>query len=287
MTIALARIALQAPPVGMVGLAGHLKRHPLPDPGTISDDVLRAARETFMTLRREYGMSTPGKLLTEPDVNLKLAKGKGVRPLWSLSLAPAASSGAFNTCVRYLDCFDVCVLLSGNGRYPNTQRSRDCRTALLYRAPEAFAVLLAHEIDRAADSMEGHPWGLRANAASDIPWELAAPWLIERVAEAGGAMYDYTKAWGRQSLPGYRLTFSVDSRQDTARIADKLAAGETCTIVVPVKKGKALPTSWQGLPAIDGDQTDARCDDPAGVVVLLRAKGKLRGAVAHPLVRAL
>lgn len=275
-------------PVGLVGLAGHLKRHPLQDPGVITPEKLRAARAVWRELRAEYGFSTAGALLTPPDANSKLAKGQGVRPIWSLTLSPAVSSGAYNTCVRYADCAAACVLLAGKGELPTVQRSRDSRTALLYRAPEAFSVLVAHELDKAAREMKGHVWGFRPNAASDIAWELAAPWMLRRVAELGGASYDYSKAWGRRDTLGYRLTLSVDSRQDDETIAQAVRSGQNVAVIVPVRKGQPVPSSWRGLPAIDGDVTDARCDDPQGVVVLLRAKGKLRGAgTSHPMVRAL
>lgn len=273
-------------PVGLVGLAGHLKRHPLPDPGIISPDALRAARTVWHELALEMGLKgRPSALLTAPDANAKLLKGIGVRPIWSLTLSPAMSSGAFNTCVRYADCEKVCVLKSGNGRYLSTQRARDVRTALLYRAPGAFAVLLAHEIDRAGADMGGSAWGFRPNAASDIPWEIAAPWMLERVLRNGGASYDYTKAWGRTGALGYRLTLSVDSRQDVDTIRAAVDSGQNVAVIVPIRKGEPVPTTWHGMPAIDGDVTDARCDDPRGVVVLLRAKGALRGRVAHPMVR--
>lgn len=279
-------ISLAQAPVFAVGLAGHLKRHPLPDPGKISPELLKASRTVWDELAREMGLKgRPSALLTAPDANAKLRKGQGVRPIWSLTLAPAISSGLINTCVRYADCASACVLKSGKGALPMVQLARNVRTALLYRAPEAFAVILAHEIDRAGQEMAGHAWALRPNAASDIPWETAAPWLLERVARNGGTSYDYTKAWSRRSSAHYALTLSVDSRQDVDTIADAVRAGQNVAVIVPVRKGAPMPSSWHGLPAVDGDTTDARCDDPSGVVVLLRAKGALRGLTAHPMVR--
>jgi hypothetical protein len=149
-------------------------------------------------------------------------------------------------------------------------------------------VLLADEIDAAARKAFrlGIAWGLRPNAASDIAWEISAPWLIERVRSAGGLCYDYTKAWRRVGMPGYSLTRSVDSRQSVETIAAAEAAGQNVAVILPVAKGQPVPATWQGMPAIDGDVSDARCDDPRGVVVILRAKGRLKGAESHPMVRA-
>lgn len=281
-------LSLAPVPVGLVGLAGHLKRHPLPDPGVISDEMRREARATWAALRGEHGFRAEhGALLTPPDANAKIKKS--ARAVWSLTLSPAMSQGQINTCVRYADCVDVCVLTAGKGALPVVQRSRNARTALLYRAPEAFAILLADEIDKAGRlaRRDGFTWGLRPNAASDIPWEIAAPWLLERVANLGGRSYDYTKAWSRTGSDLYSITRSVDSRQSVEEIRDVLANGDNVAVILPVKKGHDVPSTWQGLPAIDGDVSDARCDDPRGVVVILRAKGKLRGVPSHPMVRAL
>lgn len=276
-------------PLVMVGLAGHLKRNPLQDPGTITPVMRQAARAVYGAVQREHGFSGTGTnaLLTAPGANVKIAKSE--RAVWSLTLAPAASSGLINTCVRYADCHDVCVLTSGKGGVPAVQRSRAARTALLYRSPDAFAVLLADEIDRAARAAKkgGNRWGMRLNAASDIAWEHAAPWVLDRISALGGVTYDYTKAWSRVDTPGYTLVRSVDSRQDTARIAATVNAGQNVAVVLPVKKGAPVPATWNGLPTVDGDISDDRSEDPRGVVVVLRAKGTLRNRPGHALVRAL
>lgn len=284
-------ITLKPAPVGMVGLAGHLKRHTISDPGAYTLEQLEAARAVWLEVQRLHGFKGDPKraLLTQPDGNAKLSKGE--RLLWSLTLSPATSSGLYNTCVRFRDCLSVCVLTSGNGRYNSTQQSRAAKTALLYRAPDAFAILLAHEIDRAAlkaRKLEA-AWGMRLNAASDIPWELAAPWIVQRIARNGGRAYDYSKAWGRTGTPEYRLTLSVDSRQSDEQIRETVRSGRNVAVILPIRKGEPVPTTWIGLPAIDGDVTDARCDDPTGVVVILRAKGQLKGSkgIDHPMVRAL
>jgi hypothetical protein len=271
-------------PTIMVGLAGHLKRNPLQDPGTITPEMRRAARAVYGELQREHGFSGSGTtpLLTPPDANTKIRKS--ARLVWSLTLAPAASSGMINTCVRYADCHDVCVLTSGKGGVPAVQRSRAARTALLYRAPDAFAVLLADEIDRAART--DREWRVRLNAASDISWELAAPWLLQRIADNGGAAYDYTKAWGRPDTPGYTLCRSVDSRQDIDKIRATVATGRNVAVILPIGKTEPTPNEWLGMPAIDGDVSDDRSADPRGVIVILRAKGTLRNRPDHAMVRA-
>lgn len=271
-----------------VGLAGHVKRNPIAAP-IVTRETVKAARSVWAAVQREHGFkgSPSTALLTAPDANVKIAKS--LRAVWSLTLSPAMSAGAINTCVRYTDCQDVCVLTSGKGNLPAVQRSRAARTDFLYRAPAAFAVVLADEVARAARiaGKHGSAWGMRLNAASDIPWESAAPWVLSLITDNGGTVYDYTKAWARPDVPGYTLVRSVDSRQDLARIAAVVNGGQNVAVVLPIAKGAPVPPMWQGLPTVDGDVSDDRTADPKGRVIVLRAKGKLRNNSTHPLVRAL
>lgn len=283
-------ITLPAPrpaPSHAVGLAGHFKRAPIAEP-LVTPDTVRQARAIAADIWREHGFKgAPASLLTPPDANTKIRKS--ARLVWSLTLAPAFASGLINTCVRFADCHDICVLTSGKGGVPSVQRARAARTDLLYRAPHAFAVLIADEIDRAARTARrtDREWRIRLNAASDIPWEIAAPWILERIRANGGAAYDYTKSWGRQDVPGYELCRSVDSRQDWDTIARQVYNGRNVAVILPIAKGEPTPDEWQGLPAIDGDVSDDRTGDPWGVVVILRAKGALRNRPEHAMVRAL
>ena len=45
-------------------------------------------------------------------------------------------------------------------------------------------------------------------------------------------------------------------------------------IAVVFKNG--LPKYYKGMPVINGDETDMRFEDPVGVIVGLKAKGKAR-----------
>lgn len=48
-------------------------------------------------------------------------------------------------------------------------------------------------------------------------------------------------------------------------------------VVFSTRKGEPLPETWHGFRVIDGDESDLRFTDPAGVVVGLRAKGDAKG----------
>ena len=97
-------------------------------------------------------------------------------------------------------------------------------------------------------------------------------------------MYDYTKNPIRMKvylagkLPkNYHLTFSLSENNKTEAL-DILSKGGSVAVVFDTKKGQPLPDTWNGYKVIDGDLSDLRFLDEAGVVVGLRAKGKARKA---------
>jgi hypothetical protein len=139
-------------------------------------------------------------------------------------------------------------------------------------------------LERHARMVDGIP-AARPNGTSDLDWTALAcmrkngRWANFFEAFPGVRFWDYTKHSERMEwdIPNYSLTFS---RAET--LANKLAsmrvlqAGRNVAAVFGTKKGQPLPDSWNGHPVIDGDVTDFRFTDPAGVVVGLRAKGSAR-----------
>ena len=120
----------------------------------------------------------------------------------------------------------------------------------------------------------------RLNGTSDIRWETVE--LSDGLQTFQNIMqmfpnvqfYDYTKLSNRRDLPSnYHLTFSRSESNDTA-VASHLVNGGNVAVVFNVKKGAALPESWNGYTVVDGDDTDLRFLDPQNVVVGLRGKGK-------------
>jgi hypothetical protein len=112
----------------------------------------------------------------------------------------------------------------------------------------------------------------RPNIASDIRWEYVAPDLF---GIAGVFGYDYTKADPRKhrgKLDNYRLCYSVSEHPLSARVAAAyVAEGGTAAVVLRTPK-HAVPATWAGMPAVDGDASDDRTADPAGCYVLLAVK---------------
>lgn len=258
---------------------------------------LRDARRSQVPFRVEQGFAplsvSPIDFLTCPSDNLKLSHSASDRVAgYGLSLAPADSSG-WNVC-RFASagCRSACLATSGNGRYDGSTRGRIWKTRWLAGDPVPFLRFLAASIDAipvAEWERAGWAVSLRFNVLSDLPWESIAPWLVARAQARGIRLYDYTK-WPtarRAGVVGYELCQSVTERSSDADIAAALHP----VVVVDVKRGKALPTSYLGRPVVDGDLSDARFFDPAGSVVLLRYKEvqttKRADAVASGFVRTL
>jgi hypothetical protein len=250
----------------------------------LSAAALREARQVWSDLRQRFGFSGMAKLLTPPSANYKLAKGEGS---YGLTLAPADAAqtwiddhdpslptGPIGTVCRYSTpaCRASCVIsTAGKGPVPSVQRARAARTAFLAGFPGAFVSLMFDELLSTVRREGGVLF--RPNTASDLRWEYIAPSLF---GIAGARFYDYTKVpiEERGSVEGYRLVFSVSEREESLERGRRyVEAGGTSAVVLRVKKREPLPSVWQGLPMIDGDEDDDRTADPEGVWVGLRAKG--------------
>jgi len=226
------------------------------------------ARKVWKAFRADRGFGT-ADLLGDPDSNLKL--GKDAVPTYGLSLSPADASG-FESCVwRTPGCTAACVLsTSFRGKLDSVATARAVKTQFLAEDPAAFVAILGAEIRRAV-AKHGNIL-IRLNVASDLRWEYIAPSLFDI---PGASFYDYTKAprKHRGMHPNYRLTFSVSERdRSVSEALTYLQSGGTAAVVFDIRKGSALPETWNGFAVIDGDVTDARVFDPDGVVVGLRSK---------------
>jgi hypothetical protein len=255
---------------------------PLPDPGMISALDVASARRIAADIFKPYGLSVPGYIIRS-DSNKKLSlEVPGYQGIAGLTLTPA-THGPATSCVFFRHCKDLCVLTHGRGAFESVIKARSARVSLLMEAPEAASVLLAHDIDRYSRAWDR--WGLRLNVASDLAWEIAAPWLIDRARLGGASIYDYSKRWDRDPdpLPGYRLTFSA-AGHSIEEITGKVSTGANVAIVLPIEKGYPLPDRWHDLEVIDGDLHDLRALDPRGVIVGLRAKGKAIHSIGSKLL---
>lgn len=227
------------------------------------------AKQAWADARVRSGLqATTPRLLTPPKGNVKLAKTNQ----WGLSLLPHRLAGVGNVCpYSTKGCRSVCLNTAGRGAARFVQEARSARTLLLVERPDAFATLLEKEI---RDLPEGS--ALRLNVFSDLPWETIWPEIFEIRADM--QFYDYTK-WpiGVRDVPAnYHLTYSASELWSDTDVADAVGDGNNVTVVLRLKRSEEIPAVWKGLTVVDGDKSDARYDDPDGVVVALRAKGAAR-----------
>ena len=249
---------------------------------------VRAARRVWADLRRQVGYKAAADLLTSGAAQQKLGKNK--LPSYGLMLTPERGlmadslndvrnafglTGAFNLCpMASKGCAAACLVFSGQSGMPQAQRAQAVRTAFILSHPREAGLLIGAEIRNA---LRAGDINLRLNTTSDIRWELVAPGMVDALASAGVLMYDYT-AWSpadRKASADYSLTYSAKEPAKTsdAYLRGILSDGGTVAMPFTTGKGEALPATWQGFTVIDGDKSDERRNDPAGVVVGLRAKG--------------
>jgi hypothetical protein len=202
-----------------------------------------------------------------------------------LHLAPSNLSG-YNVCpMASLGCIFGCLNTAGRGGFdPRIPLARIRKTVMFMEQRETFMAMLVKDIEagiRSAKRKRMRPV-FRLNGTSDIRWETVAVTIKGKTypnimtAFPTVTFYDYSKLFNRKNLPAnYHLTFSRSEVNDSV-IPTAMENGMNVAAVFSTKKGKALPDTWNGIPVIDGDDTDLRFLDPRGVIVGLRAKGRAK-----------
>ena len=244
-----------------------------------ADEILNASRKEIANARK-VAKSFGFNYLLSVDSDPKTAKSNKANKGFYTAIqyfAPGKKSG-FQVCSSAGSCLNPCLDTAGNPIYqPAKDKARSARTRFYFMARKSYLILLVAEIRSFVAKCEklGLKPAIRLNGTSDILWESYG-WLFEEFSEV--VFYDYTKHTKRMrldwKLPGnYYLTFSrqLENHDDTLRIAH---SGRNVAVVF---RKKNLPTSWNGLPVINGDETDLRFLDPfGGYVVGLSAKGKAK-----------
>jgi len=239
----------------------------------------KEARARWRAWRVAKGVGPNVPLLTAPDGNSKMRRSG--RPDYSLSLAPAYTSG-HNVCANSTPtCRKGCVAFSGRGTSPTGNSGgtvisgRILKNKFLIEDRDAFCSLVKAEILQAVKKHGAV--GCRLNAFSDIPWEEVAPWMLQ-IPQV--TWYDYSKLLGRTPPPNYFLCYSASERTSDEDIVRMVKEGKNVAVIFGVRyrvNGNwqfPLPTTFCGVPVIDGDKVDTRYDDPRGMVVGLRIKGQ-------------
>lgn len=182
-------------------------------------------------------------------------------------------------------CRDSCLYTAGRGRFENVANARIRKTKLFFAERELFMLRLhadIHSLVRKAER-EGMQPCVRLNGTSDLRWETIR-YKGATVFEAWPDVqfYDYTKLHNRRhDFANYHLTFSWSERPSNQRRAyELLESGEMNVARVFSNKFRPgvystrwnLPTEFDGLPMVDGDEHDLRFWDPETCWVGLRAK---------------
>lgn len=230
------------------------------------------------------------KLLTVGNTKTIKGEGKGYRT-FILHLAPADLSG-YNVCpAASKGCRAACLNTAGRGRFTKTQAARVRKTRAFFEARPAFMDQLVKDIEAAIRNAErdGLIPVFRLNGTSDIRWETVPVKGHRNIMEMFPSVqfYDYTKLTNRVNLPSnYHLTFSRSESPTNQANVNFLKGKVNIAVVFATKKGAALPSSYLGLPVVDGDDTDLRFLDPHGVIVGLRGKGDAKNDSTNFVVAA-
>jgi hypothetical protein len=157
------------------------------------------------------------------------------------------------------------------GVFPKIKQARVKKTLQYLSDRDAFKATLIRDIHKLiaeAKTRDMAP-AVRINGTSDLPqFALELAEMFPTVQ-----FYDYTKIprpWQR-TRSNYHLTFSF-SGDNFTDATEALLHGVNVAVVF----SGALPATWRGFPVVDGDLSDLRFKDPAGVIVGLKAKGTAR-----------
>lgn len=222
-------------------------------------------------------------LISNGNTNAKTVKNEAETYILYLSPYTLNSSGK-NVCPwASPECSELCLNSAGRGSFSNVQLARRRKTDLMFNDPWTFYELLEadlHKINAKAQK-ENKIIYVRLNGTSDIDFDKQ----LTRYGRRGLTGYDHLRFYDYTKNRIKALNFARFSEYDIYRVT--YSRSETCKdqdiqyllgqgVNVAVVFDGQLPDTYLGFPVIDGDKSDLRFNDPAGVVVGLVAKGKAR-----------
>jgi hypothetical protein len=225
------------------------------------------------------------KTLLSVDTNAKTVKGQTLGFLTGiLYLAPAAQSG-HQVCPMAVaaQCERACLYTSGRGAMSSVQIARLNRTRYFFEDRATFMLQIIADIERLVRRAAklGMTPLVRLNGTSDVRWESIPVTIGDTThpnimaAFPDIQFYDYTKLAGRTVPANYDITFSYSGVKEYQQQVAK-AIEQGLRIAVVFRHRDKIPTTFNGMNVVDGDDTDIRHLDPQGVVVALYAKGAAR-----------
>jgi hypothetical protein len=179
-------------------------------------------------------------------------------------MAPAQIASKKTVCpFATVECTQACLYSAGRGSFTNVQKARIAKTLAWHKDPRAFLAQLETEIRallKSADKSGMRP-AVRLNGTSDIKFEDTG--IMQKFPAL--QFYDYTKwpARLRDKLPSnYHITYSYTGLSLSAEFSAQWRDRGFNTAAV---FSGGLPRQFLGRPVIDGDLSDLRFADPAGV----------------------
>lgn len=203
-----------------------------------------------------------------------------------LYLAPYTST-KWNTCsmASIAQCGKACLFTAGRGAMSTVAQGRINKTIWFFEERSSFMVQLAINIRQlvAKATKQGKKPLVRLNGTSDIRWESVAfidadgtEYVNIFAAFPDVQFYDYTKIANRKDIPSnYDLTFSYSGVKAYQPFVD-MAVAQGMRIAVVFRNRQDMPSAFNGMAVVDGDNSDIRHLDDQGVVVGLYAKGKAK-----------
>ena len=227
------------------------------------------------------------KALLSIGADAKTVKGETFGFLTGiLYLAPYLST-KWNTCsmAGIAQCGKACLFTAGRGAMSTVAQGRINKTIWFFEERSSFMVQLAINIRQlvAKATKQGKKPLVRLNGTSDIRWESVAfidadgtEYVNIFAAFPDVQFYDYTKIANRKDIPSnYDLTFSYSGVKAYQPFVDK-AVAQGMRIAVVFRNRQDMPSAFNGMSVVDGDNSDIRHLDDQGVVVGLYAKGKAK-----------
>lgn len=222
-------------------------------------------------------------LISSGNTNAKTVKNESETYILYLSPYNLNDTGK-NICpFATKGCSDACLNSAGRGKFSNVQLARRRKTNLFFSDRKLFLQQLVDDLTKINKKAikENKLIYIRLNGTSDIDFNqlLLRYFGISFVSFGSLRFYDYTKDKNKAlRYPGYseydvyRVTYSRKETDTDLDIKLLLSTGVNVAAVF----ANELPDTYLGYPVINGDLTDLRFNDPAGVIVGLKAKGKAK-----------
>lgn len=242
--------------------------------------ALRSEIENSPQWRRFFS-AFPSKMVAFSG-DAKTVKGEKQAYLTGILYLVSSDISGVNLCpmAKIAACDLPCLLSAGRGAMNFVFMSRLRKTLFFLQYQEKAIALIKRDITRLEKTAmrKGFTLVIRLNGTSDIRFERHG--IIQSFPHI--QFYDYTKIVNRHSLPeNYDITFSYSGVEAFANY-NTIAAIKNMRIAA-VFRSRALVESlinngatFNGMPIIDGDETDLRFLEPQGVIVALYAKGKAK-----------